>query len=149
MIRVEMDLRPAPVVSGLVEGAALAALQHEGEDGDLTVVLTDDARLRHFNNEYLGIDAPTDVLAFPASEIDPDNGETYLGDILVSVPRAIEQAKAAAHPLASEVQLLVVHGVLHLLGYDHADSGAKRRMWKVQADVLKGLGLAEIKIREV
>ena len=94
------------------------------------------------------MDAPTDVLSFPASETDPESGITYLGDILVSVPRAHQQAIAAGHSLESEVQLLVVHGILHLMGHDHADADEKARMWQAQAEILAGLGLAHIQIRE-
>ena len=74
---------------------------------------------------YLGIDGPTDVLSFPASEMDPETGVHYIGDILISIPRAQAQADAAGHPLEAEVQLLVVHGVLHLLGHDHAQAEEK------------------------
>jgi probable rRNA maturation factor len=105
-------------------------------------------RLQELNRDYLGIDAPTDVLSFPASETDPETGARYLGDILISVPRAQSQAEAAGHALESEVQLLVVHGVLHLLGHDHAKPEEKRRMWKAQAEILESLGLGDIQIRE-
>jgi probable rRNA maturation factor len=131
-----------------LERAALAALARQSADGDLTIVLTDDAQLHELNRDYLGIDAPTDVLAFPASETDPETARRYLGDILISVPRAEEQACAAGHALETEAQLLAVHGTLHLLGYDHAGRADKARMWKAQAEILAGLGLSEIEIRE-
>jgi probable rRNA maturation factor len=88
------------------------------------------------------------VLSFPASETDPESGTRYIGDILISIPRAQSQADAAGHPLESEVQLLVVHGVLHLLGHDHADPAEKNRMWKAQSEILDSLGLGSIQIRE-
>jgi probable rRNA maturation factor len=134
----------------LLERAARAALTHQkgSPDADLSIVLTDDARLRGLNRDYLGIDAPTDVLSFPASESDPETGAPYLGDILVSIPRAREQAASAGHALESEVQLLVVHGVLHLLGHDHANLKEKRKMWKAQAEILERLGLSGIEILE-
>jgi len=136
--------------SALLELAARAVLTHQNEslDVDLSIVLTDDARLHKLNRDYLGIDAPTDVLSFPASETDPETGSRYLGDILLSIPRAQEQATAAGHALDSEVQLLVVHGVLHLLGYDHAEAKEKRKMWKAQEEILVQLGLGGIQIRE-
>jgi probable rRNA maturation factor len=136
------------LAAGILERAALAVLEHQSTDGDLTIVLTDDAQLHELNRDYLGVDAPTDVLSFPASETDPDTARRYLGDILISVPRAEEQARAAAHTPEAEVQLLAVHGTLHLLSYDHAEAGEKARMWKVQAEILARLGLAEIEIRE-
>ena len=136
--------------NAVLERAARTALFHQRQpaDEDLSIVLTDDARLRQLNREYLDIDAPTDVLSFPASESDPETGASYLGDILISIPRAREQAAAAGHALESEVQLLVVHGVLHLLGHDHAHAKEKRKMWKAQAEILKELGLSGIEIRE-
>ena len=149
MIHVEINpsIRTS-LATDILERAALAVLEHQSADGDLTVVLTDDAQLHELNLEYLGIDTPTDVLSFPASETDPETARRYLGDILISVPRAEEQARAAGHTLEAEAQLLVVHGTLHLLGYDHAAAKEKARMWKAQAEVLERLGLAEIEIRE-
>jgi probable rRNA maturation factor len=97
--------------------------------------------LHHLNRDYLGVDAPTDVLSFPASETDPETGRRYLGDILLSVSRAETQASAAGHPLVDEARLLVVHGVLHLLGHDHAEVDEKAKMWKVQGEVLEMLGV--------
>lgn len=134
----------------LVEKAANAALLHQGvtEGADLTVVLTDDTQLHELNREYLGVDAPTDVLSFPSDQTDPETGARYLGDILVSMERAAAQATAAGHATEAEVQLLVVHGVLHLLGHDHAEPEEKARMWQAQVEILSGLGLGGIEIRE-
>ncbi len=146
----------------LLERAAQMTLDHAGastsltssrfsfgsENADLTIVLTDDAQLHELNRDYLGVDAPTDVLSFPADENDPESGVHYLGDILISIPRAKKQAKAAGHPLEAEVQLLVVHGTLHLLGHDHAKVREKARMWKAQAAVMSKLGLGHIKVQE-
>ena len=149
MITVESDVNDKLVSAKMIEraaSAANAALMHQSAKGDITVVLTDDESLRELNREYLGIDAPTDVLSFPASETDPETGAAYLGDILISIPQADAQAKSANHPLESEVQLLVVHGVLHLLGYDHAEAKEKSKMWKVQTKILESLGLSGIEI---
>jgi len=126
----------------------LTTLAHQSADGDLSVVLTDDAQLHQLNRDYLGVDAPTDVLSFPSSETDPETGVSYLGDVLISVPRAEAQAQSASHPLEAELQLLVVHGVLHLLGHDHAKPEDKARMWSAQAQVLDKLGLAGLEIIE-
>lgn len=148
MIHVESKLRRATVPEALIEKAGAAVLANQSKHGDLTVVLTGDAELRKLNREYLGIDATTDVLSFPAAEVNPESRAAYLGDVLISVPRAQAQARAAGHALESEVQLLVVHGVLHLLGYDHARPGQRARMWSVQAKVLGRLGLGGIRISE-
>jgi len=136
--------------ASLVETAASAALEHQSaaEDADLTVVLGDDAQLRELNMQWMGVDAPTDVLSFPSDEIDPESGNRYLGDIIISVQRAGEQARAAGHAVESELQLLVIHGVLHLMGHDHAEVSDKARMWKAQSEILVSLGLGSIEIRE-
>lgn len=141
---------PQAIADEIVQRAARAALDHESapDDAELTIVLTDDEQLRRLNRDYLDVDAPTDVLSFPASEPDPETGARYLGDVLISVPRAAEQARAAGHTLESEVQLLVVHGVLHLMGQDHAEAQEKARMWAAQAEVLERLGLSGIKVHE-
>jgi probable rRNA maturation factor len=135
-------------VSLLQRAARLTLEKESAPDDDITIVLADDEQLRALNRDYLGIDAPTDVLSFPASELDPETGARYLGDILISVERAASQAQAAGHALEAELQLLVVHGVLHLLGHDHAEAQEKARMWAAQDEVLKRLGLSGLKIHE-
>jgi probable rRNA maturation factor len=139
-----------PLPLDLLEQAARAALAHQSAppDADLTLVLADDAQLHALNREYLGVDAPTDVLSFPADETDPDTGAHYLGDILIAVPYAARQAGQVGNPLEAELQLLTVHGVLHLLGHDHAQPDEKARMWQAQSEILAGLGLPDVQIRE-
>jgi len=134
----------------IVERAAAATLRQQAveDDPDLTVVLTDDEQLQELTREFRDIDAPTDVLSFPASESDPQTGHRYLGDVLISVQRAEEQAAAGGHALEAELQLLTVHGVLHLLGHDHAEDREKLRMWAAQAQILARLGLSGIKLSE-
>ncbi len=136
--------------STLLERAARLTLelQPDSADADITIVLTDDRQLHELNRDFLGVDAPTDVLSFPSSEEDPETGASYLGDILISIPRAAQQALAGGHPLEAEVQLLVVHGVLHLLGHDHAEAEEKALMWNEQAKVLERLGLGYVKIQD-
>ena len=141
--------------AALIERAVQVALTHQKEslDVNLSVVLTDNRRLHKLNWDYLGVDAPTDVLSFPASEsdgseTDPETGARYMGDILISVPYAAKGAKQAGNSLEAELQLLVVHGVLHLLGHDHAKPKEKARMWKAQAEILESLGLGDVQIRE-
>ena len=136
--------------ASLFEKAAHAALKHQKEslDVNLSIVLADNRRLHKLNQDYLGVDAPTDVLSFPASEMDPETGVRYIGDIIISVPYAAKGAAKVGHPVESELQLLVVHGVLHLLGHDHAEPKEKAKMWKAQAEILTKLGLGNIQIRE-
>ena len=68
-------------------------LEPDSVDADITIVLTDDAQLHELNREFLGVDAPTDVLSFPSDEVDPETGSQYLGDIIISIPRAAQQAQ--------------------------------------------------------
>ncbi len=125
----------------LLQRAAQAVIgrqaAHEREDASL--VLSDDAQLHELNRDYRGIDSPTDVLSFPDGETDPDSGAFYLGDVLISYPRALSQAQAGGHAVEAELQLLVVHGMLHLYGYDHLDQETKDTMWAVQAALLRQL----------
>jgi probable rRNA maturation factor len=146
----KMDALTPDISADLVEKTALEALKHQfaPADADLTIVLSDDVQLHELNRQWMGVDAPTDVLSFPSDEIDPESGNRYLGDILVSVQRAAEQAKSAGHAIEAEVQLLVIHGVLHLLGHDHAEAGEKARMWQVQGEILSALGLGHIQVRD-
>ena len=134
----------------LMEKTAREALKHQSSpaEADLTIVLSDDAQLRELNLQWMGVDAPTDVLSFPSDETNPESGNRYLGDILISVQRAAEQAKAAGHAVEAEVQLLVVHGVLHLLGHDHAEASEKAKMWQAQGEILSALGLGQIQVRD-
>jgi len=127
----------------LLEHAALAVLDLSGVPaGDVTIVFVDDVRIQDLNRDFLGHDAPTDVLSFPADESDPETGRRYLGDVVISFARAVEQAGERGHTVEAEMQLLVVHGVLHLLGHDHAETGERERMWAAQAEVLEHLGIS-------
>jgi probable rRNA maturation factor len=99
------------------------------------LTLTGDAHLQEYNRRYRGLDEPTDVLAFAAQErpVDqrfqaPPGTEDWLGDVVISLPRARQQARKARHPVNDEVRLLAVHGFLHLLGYDHAEPAEETAM---------------------
>ncbi len=133
---------------GRLRRAAQAALESAGEGhaGELTVVITNDAHIQELNRKYRGLDTPTDVLSFGAADgtpkfvaVPPAVG--YLGDVVISYPRAVEQAQSYAHPDEEELLLLVVHGVLHLLGFDDEDPREKERMWRAQGAALAALGI--------
>lgn len=136
------DSFPTLINPEIIRHAAKQALNHAAVSGQvsLTIVFEEDEKLRQLNNQYLGIDAPTDVLAFPADYLDQETGIRYLGDILISVPQALEQSTTGNHPLEEELQLLVVHGVLHLLGHDHLENGEKLQMQTAQSTILSELG---------
>jgi probable rRNA maturation factor len=123
--------------------AAMLTLHHQqvSTESSLTILLSGDEQLQQLNRQFLGIDAPTDVLSFPAGETDPESGETYLGDVIISGDRAQAQATAGGHTLADELQLLIIHGVLHLLGHDHAAAEGKASMWAAQSAILAQLGV--------
>jgi probable rRNA maturation factor len=106
---------------------------------ELTIVVTGNAQLRSLNRAFREVDAPTDVLSFATDE-QPGPDTLYLGDVVISYPKAREQALAGRHSVEAELQLLVVHGVLHLLGHDHYTEAEKNVMWKAQSAVLKRLG---------
>lgn len=130
----------SPEITNQLERAAAQALKHvAAPDADLSLVFSDDEQLRQLNLQFRGVDAPTDVLSFFDGSVDPETGRTYLGDILISIPRAQAQAAAGGHTLTDELQLLIVHGVLHLLGYDHTEPDDKNRMWPLQAEILTQL----------
>ena len=132
-------------VRSAVELAANAALKHENaESRFLSVVLTTDENIHEYNREYRSVDRPTDVMSFPADEGDdllaPPDG--FLGDIMISIPRAREQAKALGHSTEREILFLTVHGVLHLLGYDHMRPEDEQIMLPVQRSIVEGIELS-------
>ena len=96
--------------------------------------------MSELNSQFRGIESTTDVLSFPAGESDPESDEIYLGDVIISYTQAAGQAKKGGHSIESELLLLVVHGMLHLLGYDHADKVEKESMWAVKARILSSVG---------
>jgi probable rRNA maturation factor len=146
-------LRIAPAFAATVEQASLrravqAAFESVGGEpaGELTVVITDDAEVKRLNRVYRGVDASTDVLAFgdvggAGAFVPSPEADLYLGDIVISYPRAVEQAAEYGHSTERELSLLVVHGVLHLLGYDHEEMEDRGPMWRLQSAALGRLGI--------
>jgi len=104
----------------------LRALQLE--DSELSVVLTGDDQIQDMNRIYRKKDRPTDVLAFAQGEGEPSLAAGLLGDVVVSVPTARRQARARGRPLLAEVTMLLAHGLLHLVGWDHETAAKDRRM---------------------
>jgi len=108
---------------------------------ELSVVLTGDGEMRRLNKAFRGKDKTTDVLSFPLLEgkrlAVGGKGNLPLGDVVVSLPQAAKQAKARGVPVRNEVDLLLVHGLLHLLGYDHATKAQEKRMFGLQERLLR------------
>ena len=121
-----------------------AALERLGfPRASVSLVLTDDARIRILNRDFLETDRPTDVLSFPLAEpgdLEDPARDLFLGEIYISVETARAQARAARRPLSREVAHLAIHGLLHLLGHDHATASERRRMRAVESRLLRTLG---------
>jgi len=146
-VDIQVEEHVGPVDTKPLREAALVTLAQQGvsEACELVVVISDDAALHDLNVRFRGIDAPTDVLSFADDTRGPFAGggadfPRYLGDIVISIDRAREQAAAAGGTVMQELQLLTVHGVLHLLGHDHAEPGEKAAMWAAQTAILTALG---------
>ena len=144
-IDINCELPDAEPFEAQIAAAVEATLAAEdaAADGTVAIIVTDDARLRVLNNNYRGYDKSTDVLSFADGEAPFPGAPVHLGDIAISWPQARVQAERGGHGVAAELQLLAVHGALHLLGYDHGDSAEKETMWQRQASILHALG-AEI-----
>lgn len=144
------SIRVGWLLRRLVKKAIYATLKFEGiqNDAEISVTFTDNASIHTLNKEHRGIDRPTDVLSFPM-ECDVFNTDKHqllvLGDIVVSLEKAIEQANEFGHSFEREVAFLCIHSMLHLLGYDH-ELGEKEDndMRERQRKIIKLIGL-EIK----
>jgi len=120
--------------------------QGVGSDVELGLVITSQERVQQLNKSYRGKDEPTDVLAFymtsAAGEafVAPPDGVRHLGEVIISYPQAVIQAKEHQHSIKKELAILIIHGVLHLLGYDHEEPELERRMRGREADILSQIG---------
>lgn len=116
-------------------GSWLAKIAPASARGDVSVALVSDKRMQALNRQFRGKDAVTDVLSFPSDT------RGFLGDVVIASGVARRQAKAAAHTVQTEIRVLALHGLLHLLGYDHESDGGK--MARVEARLRKRAGLKE------
>ncbi|MBN1402072.1 MAG: rRNA maturation RNase YbeY [Anaerolineae bacterium] len=143
-VQVESDYE-ALVDSDLVQRVAEAVFAAEGQPAaaGCSVVIMGAEGIQALNREYRDVDEPTDVLAFAALEGErlawPEEEGLYLGDVLISYPTACAQAEERGETAAEELSLLIVHGCLHLMGYDHADEDERVRMWARQDEILEAL----------
>jgi probable rRNA maturation factor len=128
-----------------------AADKQNISSGEVVLSFVDDTTIQHLNKEYRGIDRPTDVLSFAMTEagegemkiagIDSDT-PTMLGDIIISVPRAMAQAEEYGHSTDRELCFLAVHGFLHLIGFDHGSEEEEQEMFSLQETILEELGIS-------
>ncbi len=143
------EIRIPTGVRMLVRRCCTAVLVQEEFDGaaEVSVTFVDDEEIHKLNRQFRNIDRATDVLSFPLGEngvydINYDTGAKMLGDIVISIPHAIDQADRYGHTLQREIGFLTVHSMLHLLGYDHVNGGMESvRMREKEETVLTKLGL--------
>jgi probable rRNA maturation factor len=111
---------------------------------EVSLVFTDSETVKQLNRDYRGVDEPTDVLAFymlPQNEVEdsfalPPDGVTRLGEVIISYPQAVEQAREQGHSPERELALLIIHGILHLLGYDHEEPEQESKMREREKELL-------------
>lgn len=143
-IEIQNDAEYSLDENRLIE-AAQTTLVHYAQEGSfaLTVAVVDDDDVAALNRQFRSVDAPTDVLSFPAGAppVQMDEEPHYLGDLVIAYPYASAQAAREGHTLNDSLALLVVHGTLHLLGYDHDTPENRAEMWAIQAEVLIELGI--------
>jgi probable rRNA maturation factor len=123
-------------------------MMHVSPEAELAIVLVDEAAMEQLHVQWMDEPGPTDVLSFPMDELRPGTEDQptpagLLGDIVLCPQVAQAQADQAGHSLVEELQLLAAHGILHLLGFDHADPKEEREMFGIQRDILVGFTLAE------
>ena len=146
MIVVRIDSLPAIQVGeemeSIVEKAVRKTLVLENsEDCEVSLFLTDDVNIHKLNRLYRNVDRPTDVLAFAMREgVDGELNREILGDIVISIPTAEKQANTYGHSLETEMSLLAIHGVLHLLGCEHERNDDIQVMQRKQKEILESLG---------
>ena len=147
-IEVHSSAGSTSLEEAVAEAARTVLKMEKAEPGSLAIVLTDEKALRTANRRYAGLDHATDVLSFPDGEPQQDQEGVYFGDVLIAVPIAQQQADQRKHPLSDELTLLTVHGVLHLLGYDHENPEEKGEMWSRQAEILRCLDVDPAIVKE-
>jgi|SRR5690625_1062706 len=122
-------------------GKHLYSNLHIGPDAELAIVFVDNDAMSDLHEEWMGLAGPTDVMSFPMDELRPgtpqEPADGLLGDIVISPEVASEQAASGGHNVADEIALLVTHGLLHLLGYDHHDDEEKHAMFTLQTELLQ------------
>lgn len=134
--------------TGLIENVVRKSLEYEKipNDCEVSITIVNDNEIHNLNKRFRNIDRPTDVLSFPLinfskEKLPKSDIKVYLGDIVISIDKAKEQAKEYGHSLSRELGFLTAHSMLHLLGYDHMVPEEEKIMFKKQEDILNLLGL--------
>ncbi|MRG61567.1 rRNA maturation RNase YbeY [Agromyces sp. CFH 90414] len=121
---------------------------HVHQDAELAILLVDEGAMEQLHVQWMDEPGPTDVLSFPMDELRPGTEDQpsspgLLGDVVLCPQVAESQARQAGHPLLDELQLLTAHGILHLLGFDHAEPDEEKEMFSIQRDILVGFAMQE------
>ncbi|HEY0247688.1 MAG TPA: rRNA maturation RNase YbeY [Gryllotalpicola sp.] len=139
-----------PVDEGVLQRLAIYALDamHVSPDAELAILLVDEAAMEQLHVQWMDEPGPTDVLSFPMDELRPGTEDQpspagLLGDVVLCPQVAQAQAESAGHSLLEELNLLTAHGILHLLGFDHAEPAEEREMFGIQRDILVGFTMRE------
>ena len=137
---------PQEIIDNVTTAAEMVGKLYGVENGEVSVTLTNNTYIHQLNKQYRGIDRPTDVLSFALNESEEPEIEdgpdvNVLGDLIISVERAQEQAADYGHSVRREVAFLTVHGMLHLLGYDHMEEADRLEMEAEQRFVMEKLGI--------
>lgn len=139
-----------PVDEAALQRLAVFALDylHVHPDAELSIIMVDEAAMEQLHVQWMDEPGPTDVLSFPMDELRPGTEDAIsppglLGDIVVCPQVATAQAETAGHSPLEEILLLTTHGLLHLLGFDHAEPDEEREMFGIQRDILVGFALTE------
>ena len=137
---------PQEIIDNVTTAAETVGKLYGVENGEVSVTLTNNTYIHQLNKQYRGIDRPTDVLSFALNESEEPEIEdgpdvNVLGDLIISVERAQEQAADYGHSVRREVAFLTVHGMLHLLGYDHMEEADRLEMEAEQRFVMEKLGI--------
>jgi probable rRNA maturation factor len=139
-----------PVDESALQRLAIFALDylHVHPDADLAILLVDEAAMEQLHVQWMDEPGPTDVLSFPMDELRPGSEDDMtpaglLGDIVLCPQVAVGQAETAGHSTLDELLLLTAHGILHLLGFDHAEPDEEKEMFGIQRDILVGFSVAE------
>ncbi len=146
---IDEDLEDCPEVNWMRSVAEqVLVTEGAGSDVEMGLVVASQERVQRLNKSYRERDEPTDVLAFSAREeigadlppfVQPPDGVFHLGEVIISYPQAVMQAKEHQHPVEKEVAILIVHGVLHLLGYEHDKPELERQMRAREAEILSSI----------
>ena len=134
---------PAEWLRGVVEKALTA--EKAGTASEVSLLIAGQEKVHELNRDFLGEDRPTDVLSFPMTSeaeqkapfVTPPDGLEHLGEIIISLPQAVTQAEEHGHSVEREMAILIIHGVLHLLGYDHDVPEREGRMRSREAEILR------------